>query len=65
VVIGGRIERVRPQRKARFRADADESPDRDMWLTTEAQLRRPAATRVRMTRRAPDIQAGALSNDAG
>ena len=65
MVISSRIERVRPQREAPFRANADESPDRDMWLTTEAQLRRPAATRVRMTCRAPDIQAGALSNDAG
>jgi len=38
-VIRSRIERVRPQREARFRAYADVSQDREMWLTTEAQLR--------------------------
>jgi len=39
VVIRSRVERVRPQREARFRAYADVSQDRKMWLTTEAQLR--------------------------
>jgi hypothetical protein len=65
VVIYRWVERVRPQREARFRDAADESPDREMWLTTKAQLRRPALMRVRMTCGKPGTQAGVFGNDAG
>ena len=65
VAIRSRVERVRPQHGVRFRAYADDSPDRKMWLTTEAQLRPSdidAAPNeladIRTTR------AGALSNEA-
>ena len=60
VVIRSRVERVRPQREARFRVYADVSQDREMWLTTEAQLRRPVSMRASMACRDLDTQAGAL-----
>ena len=60
VVIRSRAGRVWPQRGARFRAYADESPHRKVWLTTEAQLRRPVSMRASMACRDLDTQAGAL-----